>query len=67
LAGGVIEHPLGTDQLGRDMLSRIIFAFRPSLGIAAIGTIIGLVLGTVIGLVSGLTEGWRYLIWMTKE
>lgn len=58
VAGGVPEHPLGTDQLGRDMLSRIIFAFRPSLGIAAIGTVIGLVLGTVIGLVSGLTEGW---------
>ena len=58
VGGGVPEHLLGTDQLGRDMLSRIIYAFRPSLGIAAIGTVIGLVLGTVIGLVSGLTEGW---------
>ena len=52
--GGSGEHPLGTDQLGRDVLSRLLYALRTSLGVASLGMIIGLTLGTGLGLVSGL-------------
>jgi len=58
LLGGEAEHPLGTDQLGRDLLSRLLFALRTSLGIASLGMLIGLMLGTSLGLVSGLGGGW---------
>lgn len=58
LEGGVAGHLLGTDQLGRDVLSRILHALRASLGIAVVGMVIGLVVGTAIGLVSGLLRGW---------
>ena len=49
--------PLGTDQLGRDMLSRCLYGVRLTLGIAAIGVVIGLVVGTTLGLVSGFFGG----------
>lgn len=48
---------LGADQLGRDVLSRIIYGARISLGIALYGTIVGLILGTTVGLVAGLNRG----------
>ncbi|XVH30356.1 nickel transporter permease [Haloferacaceae archaeon DSL9] len=51
-------HPLGTDQLGRDILSRMMYGARISLGIAVAVTAIRLVLGTVIGLIAGYVGGW---------
>jgi len=48
------RHPLGTDQLGRDLLSRCLFGLRLTLLIAAIGAFIGLVLGAAAGLLAGL-------------
>ncbi len=53
--GGSSEHILGTDPLGRDMLTRIIHGARISLLIAAIV----LSIGTVIGLLVGLAAGYR--------
>ena len=47
----------GTDNLGRDMLSRSIFALRISLTIGLVGVLISLVLGLVIGGISGLAGG----------
>jgi ABC-type dipeptide/oligopeptide/nickel transport system permease subunit len=53
-----LAHPLGTDNLGRDQLSRLLWGGRWSLGAAmAVGAAIAM-LGTVIGLVSGLAGGW---------
>jgi peptide/nickel transport system permease protein len=49
MTGGTIEHLLGTDDLGRDVLSRLIFSIRMSLLVAFIGTVIGAILGTLIG------------------
>ncbi len=52
-AGGTATYPLGTDPLGRDLLSRLIYGARYSLAIAAASVLLGGALGFVIGLVSG--------------
>lgn len=57
IQGGTSEHFLGTDQLGRDVLSRVIYGLRVSIGIATVGTLVGLIIGTLIGLLSGFTGG----------
>ena len=56
--GGTWQHVLGTDHLGRDLLSRIFYAVRTSLLIAFVGTITGAVLGTTLGFVAAHFRGW---------
>lgn len=56
--GGDVTHSLGTDQLGRDIYSRLLFALRTSLAIATLGMLIGVALGTTLGLISGLVGSW---------
>ncbi len=55
--GGTSEYPLGTDHLGRDILSRAIYGARVSLGIGLIGMLIGAMIGTTVGMVSGFRRG----------
>ena len=50
-------HLLGTDELGRDILSRCLHALRLTLGLALAGALIGCVIGGTLGLVSGLAGG----------
>jgi peptide/nickel transport system permease protein len=57
LAGPSAEHLLGTDQLGRDLLSRIIYGARISLVVGLSVSAIAVVLSTVIGFVSGYFGG----------
>lgn len=52
------NHPFGTDDLGRDVLSRLLFASRVSLIAAVQATAIGVVLGVPIGLVAGYVQGF---------
>jgi peptide/nickel transport system permease protein len=52
------EHWLGTDELGRDEYSRLLYGARISLFISFIGTAGGVLTGTLIGLVSGYFGGW---------
>ena len=56
-AGGSTEHFLGTDRLGRDVLSRIIVGARPSFIVALVTIAVGGGLGTVIGLAAGYLGG----------
>jgi peptide/nickel transport system permease protein len=56
--GGTIEHPLGTDKLGRDMLSRIIYGARVSLMVSLVAIFVGGIIGTGLGLISGYFGGW---------
>ncbi|MCK5557047.1 MAG: ABC transporter permease [Candidatus Hydrogenedentes bacterium] len=53
-----LQHVLGTDQIGRDTLSRTIFALRTSVGIAMIGVLCGTLIGTTFGISAGLFGGW---------
>ncbi|HEY6336463.1 MAG TPA: ABC transporter permease [Alphaproteobacteria bacterium] len=48
----------GTDQLGRDMLSRLIFGARNTVGIAVLTTCLAFFLGGVLGLVASILGGW---------
>lgn len=51
-------HPLGTDQLGRDTLSRIIWGGRVSLLVGFASIVFGLVIGSFIGIIAGYFKGW---------
>ena len=51
-------HWLGTDQLGRDILARLIWGTQTSLLVGASATLIAAVLGSLIGLISGYAGGW---------
>ena len=57
-AGGSSKFLLGTDELGRDILSRIIFGARISLIVSAVTLVIGGGLGVFLGLLSGWYGGW---------
>jgi peptide/nickel transport system permease protein len=57
-------HWLGTDALGRDMFSRIIFGARTALIIASLAIAFATVVGTVLGLSAGYFGGWTYSIIM---
>ncbi len=55
--GGILAHPLGTDELGRDVLSRLIVSIRVSLLIAFGATLLGALIGGTLGLVAAHFRG----------
>ena len=52
------SHVLGTDRLGKDMLSRLIFGARTMLQVTAPSIVVAILAGTVVGLVSGYSGRW---------
>jgi len=52
-----LNHLLGTDQFGRDILSRLLYGGRLSLGVGIISVVLGLVPGVILGLASGFLRG----------
>ncbi|MGH3703167.1 MAG: ABC transporter permease, partial [Agromyces sp.] len=58
LASPSWAHWLGTDELGRDVLSRLIFASRVDLLVGFLGAALPAILGTVLGAVAGFRGGW---------
>ncbi|MFP6565807.1 MAG: ABC transporter permease [Dehalococcoidia bacterium] len=57
LTGPSIEHLLGTDGFGRDVLSRVVSGARSIIWISFIGTALGITLGTIVGMTSGYIGG----------
>lgn len=57
LQGPTREHPLGTDEFGRDVLSRLAYGGRVSLAVGLLSMVIALAFGTVVGAVSGWFGG----------
>ncbi|MGJ3190370.1 ABC transporter permease [Paenarthrobacter nitroguajacolicus] len=58
LSGPTAAHPLGTDNLGRDTWSRLLFGARSDLGIAVLAVLFPFVLGTIVGALCGYFGGW---------
>ncbi len=53
-----LHHPMGTDQLGRDLLLRSIYGARVSLSVSVIAVGISISIGTLLGILSGYIGGW---------
>jgi peptide/nickel transport system permease protein len=57
-AGGDPAYPLGTDQIGRDILSRLIYGARNTVGIAFITTCLAFFIGGSLGFLAATLQGW---------
>jgi ABC-type dipeptide/oligopeptide/nickel transport system permease subunit len=60
-----LEYPLGTDEFGRDLLSRVLWGLRPTLQIALLAAGIRLLVGTFIGILAGWGTG-RHMGWLAR-
>ena len=53
-----LAHPFGTDEFSRDVLSRVMYGARVSLGVAAAAVLLAMTLGAAVGAVAGYAGGW---------
>ena len=58
LEGPTMEHPMGTDSFGRDLLSRVIVGTRISFSVGILAALLAMVVGVLLGLVAGYYGGW---------
>ena len=62
--GGTWKYPLGTDRIGRDILSRIMYGARVSLSISLVGIFVGGIIGASLGMLAGYFGGWIDIVIM---
>jgi len=67
LEGPTLAHPLGTDDLGQDVLARMLYGGRISLAVGLAAMLVSLVLGVTVGAVAGISRGGvdAALMWLT--
>src|SRR5262245_50467306 len=67
LEGPSWSHPLGTDDLGQDILARILYGGRISLSVGLAAMLVAIIVGTAIGAIAGMTHGSidAMLMWLT--
>jgi peptide/nickel transport system permease protein len=67
LASPTWQHPLGTDDLGRDLLARVLYGGRISLAVGMAAMLIAISVGVVVGAIAGISRGWidAVLMWFT--
>lgn len=67
LQGPSLAHPFGTDDLGQDLLARMLQGGRISLAVGLAAMLVGLILGTFVGAISGISRGSidAALMWLT--
>jgi len=61
------QHPFGTDDLGQDLLARMLYGGRISLAVGLSAMVVALTVGTIIGAVAGMSRRWvgPALMWLT--
>ena len=67
LAGPSLAHPFGTDDLGQDLLARMLYGGRISLAVGFAAMLIAVFFGTLVGAVAGISRGSvdAALMWLT--
>jgi peptide/nickel transport system permease protein len=67
LKGPLWGHPLGTDDLGQDLLARMLYGGRISLAVGLSAMLVAIVVGTIIGAIAGMSRGYVGigLMWLT--
>jgi peptide/nickel transport system permease protein len=67
LQGPSLSHPLGTDDLGQDLLARMMYGGRISLAVGFAAMLVALFVGVLVGSVAGMATGWvdAALMWLT--
>ena len=67
LQGPSWKHPFGTDDLGQDLLARMLYGGRISLAVGLAAMFVAIFVGTIIGAIAGMSRGWvgSALMWLT--
>ena len=67
LKGPTGAHPFGNDDLGRDLLARMLYGGRISLAVGFAAMVVAIVVGTALGAIAGMSRGWvgSLLMWVT--
>jgi peptide/nickel transport system permease protein len=67
LKGPSWSHPFGTDDLGQDLLARMLYGGRISLAVGLAAMAVAILVGTLIGAIAGMSRGWvgSALMWLT--
>jgi peptide/nickel transport system permease protein len=67
LQGPSWKHPFGTDDLGQDLLARMLYGGRISLAVGLAAMFVAIVIGTIVGAIAGMSRGWvgSALMWLT--